>query len=105
MFLVLQVLRKAGNYSITRPSREILFTGVDKEARFKTKPFIDVAVYRGGDVFWAWFFVMLGTEGIFSLELPGKLLVGACVAVVWAILGFVLGKQHEKAEALEQIKV
>jgi len=109
MFLVLQVLRKAGNYSITRPSREILFTGVDKEARFKTKPFIDVAIYRGGDVFWGWFFVALGTEGIsflgipnmviaFSLNLPQKLLVGAVIAVIWAILGYVLGKLHERGE-------
>jgi len=98
MFLVLQVLRKAGNYAITRPSREILFTGVDREARFKTKPFIDVAIYRGGDVFWAWFFVALGTEGIFGLNLSQKLLVGACIAVVWTILAYILGKQHERAE-------
>ena len=100
MFLVLQVLRKAGNYSITRPSREILFTGVDQEARFKTNPFIDVVVYRGGDVFWVWFFVFLGEEGVLKLDLPQKLLVGAGIAVGWAILGFVLGKQYERAESI-----
>jgi len=98
MFLVLQVLRKAGNYSITRPSREILFTGVDQEARFKTKPFIDVAIYRGGDVFWGWFFVALGTEGVFNLGLSQKLLVGAVIAIAWALLGYFLGKQHERDE-------
>lgn len=98
MFLVLQVLRKAGNYSITRPSREILFTGVDQEARFKTKPFIDVVVYRGGDLFWAWFFVWLGKEGMLKLDLSQQLMVGAGIAVVWAVLGFILGKQHERAE-------
>jgi len=85
MFLVLQVLRKAGNYSITRPCREILFTGVDQEARFKTKPFIDIVVYRGGDFVWGWFFVLLGTEGLFHLSLPQKLIVGGVIAIGWAI--------------------
>ena len=101
VFLILETLRKSGNYAITRPSREILFTGVDPEARFKTKPFIDVAIYRGGDVFWAWFFVFLGTEGVLKLELPGKLLVGTGIAVVWGILAIYLGKQHEREEVEE----
>ena len=47
--LVLHVVRRAGNYAITRPSREMLFTAVDRETRFKAKPVIDIAVYRGGD--------------------------------------------------------
>ena len=47
--LGLQVTRRAGNYAITRPGREMLFTAVDRETRFKAKPVIDIAVYRGGD--------------------------------------------------------
>lgn len=94
MFLALQLIRKAGNYSITRPAREILFSGVDREARFKTKPFIDVAIYRGADVFWVWFLAALGTEGL-GLSLPGRLLVGAVIALGWATLGYHLGKRHE----------
>ncbi|MGD7654718.1 MAG: NTP/NDP exchange transporter [Verrucomicrobiales bacterium] len=98
VFLILETIRKSGNYAITRPSREILFTSVDQEARFKTKPFIDVAVYRGGDVFWGWFFVALGVDGIFGLDLPQKLVVGAVIALVWAALGFYLGRKHEQEE-------
>ncbi|MGJ8725806.1 MAG: NTP/NDP exchange transporter [Roseibacillus sp.] len=101
VFLILETLRKSGNYAITRPSREILFTGVDQEARFKTKPFIDVTIYRGGDVFWVWFFVFLGTEGVLKLDLSAKLLVGAGIAVVWGILAIYLGKQHEREEKIE----
>ena len=49
VFLALQIAGQAGNFGITRPSREMLFTHVDRETRFKSKPVIDVAVYRGGD--------------------------------------------------------
>ena len=52
MVVALQIFRRAGNYGITRPAREMLFTIVDRETRFKAKQVIDVVVYRGGDVFW-----------------------------------------------------
>ena len=99
--LALQVLRKSGNYAITRPAREILFTGVSKETRFKTKPIIDVAVYRGGDVFWIWSLAFLG-DGYFNLSLPQKLWIGAGIAVTWGILGVYLGNRHEREDALEK---
>ena len=99
--LALQVLRKSGNYAITRPAREILFTGVSKETRFKTKPIIDVAVYRGGDVFWIWSLAFLG-DGYFNLSLPQKLWIGAGIAVAWGVLGIYLGNRHEREDALEK---
>ncbi|MDB4261069.1 MFS transporter, partial [Porticoccaceae bacterium] len=36
--VALQVIRRAGNYAVTRPAREMLFTRVDRETRFKAKP-------------------------------------------------------------------
>ena len=53
------VVLKAGNYSITRPGREMLYTSVSREDRFKTKQVIDIVVYRGGDVFSGWIFALL----------------------------------------------
>jgi len=99
--LALQLVRKSGNYAITRPAREILFTGVSKEARFKTKPIIDVAIYRGGDVFWVWAFAILG-DGYFNFTLSQKLWVGAGIAVVWGALGVYLGKNHSRLEENEK---
>jgi len=99
--LGLQLIRKSGNYAITRPAREILFTAVSQEARFKTKPIIDVAVYRGGDVFWVWSFAFLG-DGYLNFTLAQKLWVGAAIAVVWGFLGIYLGRKHEQGEALEE---
>ena len=48
----LQVVRRAGEYAITKPAREMLFTTLDRESRFKGKSVIDVVVYRAGDIFW-----------------------------------------------------
>ena len=46
----MDVGRKIGNYAVTRPGREMLFTAVDEETRYKAKPVVDIVVYRGGDV-------------------------------------------------------
>lgn len=101
LVLALQLLRRAGNYSITRPAREILFTGVSKEARFKTKPIIDVAIYRGADVFWIWSLALLG-DGYLDLTIAQKFWVGAGIAIIWGFIGIYLGKRHDSEETLEQ---
>ncbi|WP_143869626.1 NTP/NDP exchange transporter [Catenovulum sediminis] len=95
--LILVVVRRAGNYAIVRPAREVLFTGVDKEARFKSKPIIDIAVYRGGDVFWIWLIAFIG-DGYLGFSVPEKIITGAFVAAMWGLLGFYIGKRHEKSE-------
>ena len=89
--LALQVARRAGNYAITRPGREILFTSVDRETRFKAKPVIDIVVYRGGDMLNAWAFTAL-TAGL-GLGLGAVALVGALIATLWAITGIYLGRK------------
>jgi len=61
--VTLQIIRRAGNYAISRPAREILFTAVDREVRFKAKPVIDIVIYRGGDMLNAWAFTAL-TQGL-----------------------------------------
>lgn len=93
LVLVMQVVRRTGNYAITRPAREILFTAVDREARFKTKPIIDVAVYRGGDVCWIWLILYL-SESV-KLGLPAIFGIAAAVCFLWAILAIYLGRAHE----------
>jgi AAA family ATP:ADP antiporter len=95
--LALQVARRAGNYGITRPAREMLFTAVDRETRFKAKPVIDIAVYRGGDAVSGMAFAGL-TDGI-GLGLGAMAAVGAGIAAVWAIVGRALGRNFERDHA------
>lgn len=92
MIVGLQFVRKVGNYAVTKPSREMLFTAVDAESRFKAKPIIDIVIYRGGDVFWAWGFAILTDQ--FQLGLGQMALIGAIIAGVWGMVGVYLGKRH-----------
>jgi len=90
----LQVARRAGNYAVTRPGREMLFTLVDTETRYKAKPVIDIVVYRGGDMVTAW--VHTGLRELLQFGLGGVALVGAVVAAVWAMAGIYLGRTYNK---------
>ena len=98
--LGLQIARRAGNYAITRPAREMLFTVVDREARFKAKPVIDIVFYRGGDMIWAWAFTGL-TTGL-ALGLGAVAAVGAVIAAVWAAVGVYLGRSFDRMSNVEQ---
>lgn len=86
-----QIVRRAGNYAISRPAREMLFTAVDRETRFKAKPVIDIVVYRGGDMLNAWAFTAL-TQGL-GLGLAAVAGIGAIIAALWACTGIYLGRQ------------
>ncbi len=90
----LQVARRAGNYAITRPGREMLFTAVDADTRFKAKPVIDIVVYRGGDVMTAWLYTAL--TATFGFGLAGVALVSAAVCALWAGAGVFLGRQYDR---------
>ena len=90
----LQVVRRAGNYAITRPGREMLFTVVDRETRFKAKPFIDIVVYRGGDMVTAWAFTGL-TQGL-GLGLGAVAAIGAGIAAIWAAVAGYLGRAYRQ---------
>ena len=89
VLLALQVARQAGNYGITRPAREMLFTSVSREARFKAKPVVDVAIYRGGDAIWSSAFALF-TDGL-GLGLAAMAAIGAGIAALWAGTGVKLG--------------
>ncbi len=94
----LQVARRAGNYAITRPGREMLFTAVDRETRFKAKPVIDIVLYRGGDMLTAWAFTLL-TTGL-GLSLGAVAAVGAVIAAAWAAVGVYLGRSYNRRARL-----
>jgi len=95
--LVLQVVRRAGNYAITRPGREMLYTVVNRETRFKAKPVLDIVVYRGGDALSSIGFATL-TDGL-GLALATMAGIGAGIAAVWATVGRFLGLRFEETKA------
>jgi AAA family ATP:ADP antiporter len=92
----LQIARRAGNYAITRPGREMLFTIVDAETRFKAKPVIDIVVYRGGDVATAWLYTSLTAS--LGLGLSGIAIISAMICAAWAASGAFLGRSYDNRE-------
>jgi AAA family ATP:ADP antiporter len=93
ILLALQVARRSGNYAVTRPAREMLFTQVTQEERFKAKPVVDIVVYRGGDAISGSAFALL-TDGI-GLGLAAVAVVGAGIAAIWGWVGIRLGRKFE----------
>ncbi len=63
VLMAFQVLRRAGNFAVARPAREVLFTAVTPEDRYKTKAFIDTVVYRAGDQIGAWAYAPMAAFG------------------------------------------
>ena len=91
--VVVQVIYRAGRYGLTKPAREILWTVLGREAKYKSKPFLDAAVYRGGDLVSGWIYTGLAALG---LSIGAIALTAAPVAGVWMILAFKLGSKQER---------
>ena len=91
LLAVFQVLRRAGNFAVTRPAREVLFTVLRREDKYKAKSFIDTFVYRAGDQIGAWSYPLLTW---FGLGLTGISFVAAPLAAVWCGLSIWLGRKQ-----------
>ena len=92
---VVMVARRAGEYAFVRPGREMLFSKVDTETKYKAKNTIDVPVYRGGDALSAQVNNALSTGGLSPERVA---VLGAGLAAAWALNGFLLGRRKDPAE-------
>jgi AAA family ATP:ADP antiporter len=91
--VVIQVLQRWMNFAIANPARQVFFTVVDREEKYKAKNFIDVVVYRGSDAAYGWVYDGLQALG---LKLGGIALVAWPVAAGWLVLSVVLGRAQER---------
>jgi AAA family ATP:ADP antiporter len=98
MLFVFQTLRRAGNYAVARPTREVLYTVVSREEKYKSKNFIDTFVYRGGDQIGAWSYALMGWLG---LSMSAIAFVAAPICAVWLVIGFWLGRRQAMLAARE----
>ncbi|AMW06205.1 NTP/NDP exchange transporter [Gemmatimonas phototrophica] len=95
IFVVFQVLRRAGEYAFGKPAREVLFTVVPPEDKYKAKNFIDTFVYRGGDQIGAWSYAGLSAAG---MAVSSIALLAAPMSAVWLVVAFWLGARHSRLE-------
>ena len=93
VLIFIQIFRRAGNYALMRPAREMLYVVLGREEKYKAKNFIDTVVYRGGDAISAWVYDGMKLLGLSISQIA---LIAAPLSAIWALVAFQLGKQREQ---------
>lgn len=93
LYLSFSVLRRVGEYALSKPAREVLFTVVSREEKYKAKNFIDTAVSRGGDASTGWL-----VSGLKALDVTTAHMAWTLVPLMllWAWLGRWLARQEDR---------
>jgi AAA family ATP:ADP antiporter len=94
--IALQVAYRALRYGLAKPTREVLYTVLGREEKYKSKAFLDTAIYRGGDLASGWIFTGLKALG---LSIGAIALAAAPLAALWALIALWLGRRQDKASA------
>jgi AAA family ATP:ADP antiporter len=92
LFAAIQVLQRSLNYGVLGPVKEMLFTVVDRETKYKSKNFIDTVVYRGSDVTASWLFKGFMSMGLSIAHIAWLYLP---VLAVWMLGAWKLGKRYQ----------
>ncbi|HUN74703.1 MAG TPA: MFS transporter [Steroidobacteraceae bacterium] len=87
-----QVVRRVAEYAVAKPAREMLFTVVDQESKYKAKNVIDTVVYRGGDLLSA-----TASSAVLAYGMSGLATLGVVVSIIWFPIAYVLGRRYETA--------
>ena len=94
--VTLQVMQRWMNFAIANPARQVFFTVVEREEKYKAKNLIDVVIYRGSDALYGWLFDAL--QGL-GLKLGAIALCALPVAAGWFLLSTTLGRAQERRTA------
>jgi AAA family ATP:ADP antiporter len=92
VYVAFSVLRRVGEYALSKPSREVLFTVLSREEKYKAKNFIDTAISRGGDASTAWLITGVKALGTTTAHIAWALVP---LMLVWAWLGHFLARRKE----------
>jgi AAA family ATP:ADP antiporter len=93
VIVVLQVLRRAANFALARPTRELLYTVLAREDKYKAKTFIDTVIYRAGDQLGSWSYLALSS---FGLGIAGVALVAVPLSALWLANAVWLGLRQAR---------
>jgi AAA family ATP:ADP antiporter len=93
---IFQALRRAASYAVERPAREVLFTVVTREEKYKSKGFIDTVVYRAGDAGSAWVSQGLTAAG---MGISASLLAAAPIGLAGVGIALWLARRQKALEA------
>lgn len=96
--VVFQVLQRWMNFALANPARQVFFTVVGRDEKYKAKNLIDVVVYRGSDALYGWVYDLMHAAG---LKLGAIALVALPVVLAWLVLSAALGRTQERRAALD----
>jgi ATP:ADP antiporter, AAA family len=96
VLLVTQVLRRAGDYGLGKPTREMLFTVLNPESKFKSKSLIDTVLQRGADAAAQWIYLPLAALGLAGIS---WICAGFCIALLGVTV--YLGRAFEQRQQAE----
>lgn len=91
--VIFDTARRASNFGLAKPAREVLWTVVGKEEKYKSKTFVDTVVYRGGDMATGWLHTGLSSGLGFGLSAIAFTVVP--ISGIWIAMAWFLGKKHE----------
>ena len=97
VIMVVQVLQRWMNFAIANPARQVFFTVISREEKYKAKNLIDVVIYRGSDALSGWVFDSMQALG---LKLGAIALCVLPVTMGWLLLSAALGRAQERRAAL-----
>lgn len=89
--VVVQIARRGLQYGLERPSREVLFTVVSPEEKYKAKAFIDTVVFRGGDAASIWAYDAVRSLGPPAIAVTAGML---CVCAGWGAIAWFASKRR-----------
>jgi len=89
----IQVARRFAEYAIAKPSRDMLFTAVDQQAKYKGKNVIDTVVYRFGDLTSSWL-----SAAVLPYGVAGLAVFGLIISAAWFPIAYLLGRRFERAQ-------
>ncbi|MFH1604194.1 MAG: MFS transporter, partial [Pseudomonadota bacterium] len=98
--IAFQAIQRTANFAVSNPAREVLFTVVRREEKYKAKNVIDIVVFRGADAVSGWLFSALRGAGF---ELATISLATVPLAGVWLALAIALGRAHERRALQQQL--
>ncbi|MGJ7509609.1 NTP/NDP exchange transporter [Variovorax sp. GT1P44] len=93
-----QVAQRWMNFAIANPARQVFFTVMDREQKYKAKNLIDVVIYRGSDALYGWVYDVLHAVG---LKIGAIALCAVPVVLAWLILSAALGRTQERRASLD----
>jgi AAA family ATP:ADP antiporter len=92
----IQIVRRVAEYALAKPAREMLFTVVDQQSRYKAKNVIDTVVYRFGDFSNAWVSSLVQPHGVIGLAI-----FGVITSALWFPIAWLLGRQYDSERSGE----